>query len=390
MAKGEKGPIAVPFSLPGEVVEFPEGSQSPEVITASPERVPPVCPHFTHCGGCVLQHGSDHLIADWKRQKAIQALRHAGIADAEVRYEPAYGRGRRRVSLHVRRHKGVVLAGFMQARSHSLIDIETCPVLVPELARAFVIARQIGTALAADFKPFDIQFTACIGGLDADMRGLGALTEKARFALADAFPGFGLARLSNHGEALAGGLPPRLQMGPGLVPLPPGGFLQATQEAEEKMTSAAVLALAGARHVVDLFCGVGPFALRLAIQSRVTAADADSDAIEALTRASRQTQGLKPLQAVKRDLFRMPFTVKELAPFDAAVMDPPRAGAEAQTRMIAKSSLKRVFSVGCDAASFARDAAILVDGGWKMGPVTVLDQFRYSAHLELMSLFTRQ
>jgi 23S rRNA (uracil1939-C5)-methyltransferase len=388
LADSPNGLIHMAFTLPGEEVErLPDGSA--RILQPSAERANPICKHFTICGGCAMQHANDGLIARWKSENAAQTLRHAGLENAQINFVPAHGAGRRRVNLHVRREGRQVVAGFMRAKSHALVNIDQCPLLVPELHNAFDIARAIGEALGGPLKSTDLQITSCLGGLDVDIRGHGKLSDKAHMELAQVFGELKLARLSNHGEILLQREAPTLRIGKALVVMPPGGFLQATALADEILATQAIAALAGASSIIDLFCGIGPFALRLSEAAAVTAVDFDAPAIHALTHAVNHAKGLKPVSALRRDLFRLPFTPRELEGFDAAIMDPPRAGAQAQTRMLAQSGLKRIFAVGCDAGSFARDAAILCEAGWQMGPVTVIDQFRYSAHMELTALFTK-
>ena len=159
---------------------------------------------------------------------------------------------------------------------------------------------------------------------------------------------------------------PLLKIGRAQVPLPPGAFLQATAEGEAALARLVLDHAGSAKRVADLFCGIGTFALRLAEQARVTAADSDAGRDQGAERAAANTGGLKPVEAQARDLFRRPFMAAELKGFDAVVFDPPRQGAEAQARELAKSTVPIVVAVSCDAATFARDARILIDGGYKL------------------------
>ena len=143
------------------------------------------------------------------------------------------------------------------------------------------------------------------------------------------------------------------------VTLPPGSFLQATAAGEQTLARLVEDHIGDAKLVADLFCGVGPFALRLAERARIMAFDADAGAIAALKQATNMTSGLKPIEAETRDLFRRPLVAQELKRVDALVFDPPRQGAEAQARELAKSTVATVVAVSCNPATFARDARLL-------------------------------
>ena len=208
------------------------------------------------------------------------------------------------------------------------------------------------------------------------MRGSGPLSPTRIAALARIADEHGLARLTRHGELVTQRAQPMLKVGRAPVPLPPGAFLQATAEGEATLARLVTKHVGKAKRVADLFAGIGTFALRLAERARVTAVDSEAGAIKALERAAAKTAGLKPIEAMARDLFRRPMVAYELKVFDAVVFDPPRQGAEAQARELAKSNVKTVVAVSCDAATFARDVRILIDGGYKLDGVTPVDQFR--------------
>jgi 23S rRNA (uracil1939-C5)-methyltransferase len=395
IAMVEGARLAVPFALPGETVRIArEGERGTllEIVEASPDRVTPPCRHFTRCGGCAVQHWADGATAAWKRERVITALRRARIEAEVLPVRDAHGAGRRRVTLHVRYPKtpgGRIEAGFMQARSHALVDLDSCLLLVPALEPAPAIARAIGHILRGVAKPLDVQVTATDSGLDCDIRGAGPLVDGLRQKLIALARERDLARLTLHGERLIEARVPALTFDGLTAFLPPGSFLQATAEAEAMLAGFAVEALKGAKHVADLFCGLGPFALRLARHVKVSAMDSDKGAIEALSRSIRANPGGKPLVAEARDLFRRPLFAPDLKPFDAVLIDPPRQGAEAQARQLATSKVAKVVSMSCDPESFARDARILLDGGFRLGAVTPVDQFRYAAHCEVMAVFSR-
>jgi 23S rRNA (uracil1939-C5)-methyltransferase len=279
--------------------------------------------------------------------------------------------------------------GFMREGSHELIAIEACPILAPSLAASARIASQVADALARTAKPLDIAVTATEAGLDISVKGHGPFAPSDRARVMSLAERLDLARFANHDETVVERRPPLVMIAGCRVLPPPGAFLQATALGEETLAGLAGLALAGRRRIADLFCGIGPFALRLARKAQVRAYDGDAAAIAALSRAVRETQGLKPIAAEARDLFRRPLLAAELRDCDAAILDPPRQGALAQAHELARSRLERIVYVSCNPSTFARDAAPIVQGGYRLEAVTPVDQFRYSAHVELVGVFGR-
>jgi len=394
IADSVAGPIYVPAALPGETVEtepwpgHPDRRQLLQVIDPSPDRIAPICPHFGTCGGCAVQHWNWDRYRAWKRDLVVNALRQAGVAADVDDLVDAHGEGRRRAVFHAREGAGEVLAvGFAAARQHRVVAIDRCPILAPSLDRALPAAWVIAQALEPIGKPLDIQTTATDGGLDIDVRGSGPLTPREGTALARVAERLQLARLTRHGDLVARRTAPAIMVGRATVELPPGAFLQATAEGEAALARHVIAHLDNVRSVADLFCGVGPFALRIAETAKVTAIDSDTAAIAALTKASA-VPGLKPITAQARDLFRRPMLAQELA-VDAVVFDPPRQGAEAQAQELAKSAVPLIVAVSCNPATFARDARSLLDGGYRLTAVTPIDQFRYSYHVEIVARFAR-
>ncbi len=390
------GPVFVPYALPGETVEVepvpghPDRRHLLRVEQPSPDRIAPLCPHFGVCGGCAAQHWSQARYRAWKRNLVIEALSQAGIDVPVGELIDAHGEGRRRVVLHARRGVHDVLqVGFAALRAHEIVKIDQCPILAPALNGAIAAASNIAEALKDARKPLDIQITATDSGLDVDVRGSGALNTRRTAQLAALAEKHRLARLTRHGELVIQRVPPTIKLGRATVTLPPGAFLQATAEGEAALARLVNAATTKAKAIADLFCGVGPFALRLAERARITAADSDAGAVAALVKAAGTASGLKPIDAQARDLFRRPFTAKELSQFDAVIFDPPRQGAQAQALELAASKVPTVVAVSCNPATFARDARILVDGGYRLTQVTPVDQFRYSAHVELVGVFTQ-
>jgi 23S rRNA (uracil1939-C5)-methyltransferase len=391
LAAGPAGVIAVPGALPGETVSVTQDGETvrlASLVTRSEARREPFCPYYGRCGGCVAQHMSPELQSDWKRGLVQDTLSRAGIEIEVPLPVDAHGEGRRRVTLHLRWQDGAGwIAGFMAARSHDLVPISTCPVLAPELARqAPTVAIAVATATGARNKPLDMAIVQSKAGLDVDIRGLGAPGEGLRQRLFAVAAALDLARLSVHGELIVERRAP-VQPIAGLDVVPaPGAFLQATAEGERLIGAEVARILAGRKKVADLFCGCGPIALALGRQSRVDAFDSEAGAIAALDRTVRHAAGLKPVTAQRRDLFRRPLLADELKPYDGLSLDPPRAGALAQAQEIARTRHDLTLAmVSCDAGSFARDTRILLDAGFRLTSLLVIDQFRHSPHVEIVA-----
>ncbi|RTL82384.1 MAG: class I SAM-dependent RNA methyltransferase [Hyphomicrobiales bacterium] len=384
--------VFAPYALPGEtILAEVEGEQARvvEIVDASPDRIAPICPHYAHCGGCAVQALRPERYDEWKRGLVATALANAGLSLPVAPLVHAHGAGRRRVTFHARMDRGKARVGFMAARSHEIVEIDACPLLAPSLSGALPAARAIAQILATRGKPLDIAITATREGMDVDLRGAGPLDAKEVGALTEAAQAHDLARLTNHGRLVALRRTPHVAVGSASVPLPPGSFLQATQAGEEALAARVLEATRGARKVADLFCGVGAFALRLAEQAKVSAYDSAAGAVEAMRAGARAAPGLKPLEGEVRDLFARPLSARELSPFDAVVFDPPRAGALAQATEIAASDVPLAVAVSCNAQSFARDAALLISGGFEVKGITPVDQFRYAPHVEIVAVFSR-
>ncbi|MGJ5049043.1 class I SAM-dependent RNA methyltransferase [Bradyrhizobium oligotrophicum] len=387
--------LYVPYTLAGETVEtavvpgHPDRRKLLAVETASPERIAPFCAHFGVCGGCAIQHWMPGPYQQWKRNIIVETLRAAKVDCDVADLIDAHGAGRRRATFHARMGTHDVLrVGFSAANSHDIVPIDRCPILDPALDGALEAAWALAEALKPTGKPLDIQATATSNGLDIDIRGSGPLPPPRIAALSRLAEQHRLARLTRHGELVLMRNAPVVTMGTAQVTLPPGSFLQATVQGEETLAQLVMERTAKARHVADLFCGVGPFALRLATRARVTAMDNDAGAIAALQKAAG-TPGLKPIKAEARDLFRRPLMPPELRDIDAVVFDPPRQGAQAQARQLAASKAPVIVAVSCNVTTFARDVRMLIDGGYKLETVVPVDQFRHTPHVELVARLVR-
>jgi len=369
----------VAFAVPGDTL-LDDGTIQP-----GPGHQVPPCRHFPQCGGCQLQHLTDAAYADYCASRIVGALVQHGI-ETEVR--PTYlspPRTRRRATLRALRAGGGVQLGFNEAGTNRIVDLRECHVLDPRLFAMLGPLRGLLSTILPTKRSGDVQLTLADQGVDVSLKGVSVEGYEAAEALNAFAEGQGLARLS-----LDEGFGPENRFEPqpatvslsGVpVALPSGAFLQATAEGEAALVAAVREAVGGAARTADLFAGLGTFAL--AVDGKVTAAEAARDAILALKSAA-------PLIEVQhRDLYRRPLDRIELAAFDAVILDPPRSGAQDQVREIAASPVPRVAYVSCNPATFARDAEILVGGGYRLEWVRPVGQFRWSTHVELASAFTR-
>jgi 23S rRNA (uracil1939-C5)-methyltransferase len=384
--------IYVPFTVPGDtVVVEGEGERARivEIVAAGPTRIAPACKHFTVCGGCALQHVEASAYREWKRDQVVQALAQRGITDVEVApLVPVAPHTRRRAVLAARLTRSGIVLGFQERFSHFIVDVEDCPILHPKLLGLIAPLRAALEHELSTRGQGEIGLTLTDTGIDMTL-GLPhvELDQKRRARLSALAATLGLARLTVNAELIAQVHPPSLRWaGVSVVP-PSDAFVQAVAEAESAMQALVADILKGVKRVADLFSGCGAFTFPLAKHTAVAAFDSDADAIAALAAAARSAQGLKPVTAERRDLFRRPLLSAELNKFDAVVIDPPRAGAKAQTEQLAVSKVRTIAAVSCNPATFARDARTLIDGGYALKRVTPIDQFLWSPHIELVAHF---
>jgi 23S rRNA (uracil1939-C5)-methyltransferase len=352
-----------------------------------------LCRHFGLCGGCATQDQPLAQSHEAKRRHVQEALTHQGIVCDVPPVIDAHGAGRRRATFNLRRGDGAPVVGFSQRAAHAIVNLEECRVLEPRLWAKVEAIRSIGALFLRKAQSIRALATLTLGGVDLDIAGYPggakALNADMRAQIAQRAADLDFARVSMGGEPIAALRPPQLRIGNALVAIPPGAFLQPTALGEQILGEFAVSAVDGAKSVADLFSGCGPFALRIAERSAVHAVEYAAPMLEALAQAARHASGLKPVTIARRDLHINPLGPKELDAHQAVVLDPPRAGAREQARALAQSRVKTVAFIACDAESFARDAAILIAGGYRLEQVQALDQFRWSHHIEVMATFRR-
>ncbi len=390
-----QGSIFAPRTLPGEVVSgVVEGDRLTEIRieTPSSDRVKPVCRHYQGCGGCQLQHASEPFVAGWKQEVVRRALMAQRIETVFRPILTSPAQSRRRATFAARRTKKGALAGFHGRASDSIVEIPDCQLLLPELLAALPVAEALAMVGGSRKAVLAVTATLSEAGLDIAASGGKPLDGPLQVALAQLTEHHGLARLAWDGEVIAMRAGPVQRFGAAAVVPPAGAFLQATQQGEAALLAALREIVGPARRIVDLFAGCGTFSLPLAERAEVHAVEGDKAMIAALDAGWRKARGLKAVSSEARDLFRRPLLLDELAPFtapfDAAVLDPPRAGAEAQVEQLALARVPVIAYVSCNPVTFARDAARLIAAGYSLNWVQVVDQFRWSAHVELAASFT--
>jgi 23S rRNA (uracil1939-C5)-methyltransferase len=404
IARRDGRPVYVPFTAPGDRVRVRLGAASGEACTAAlvellapGARIAPACRHFGACGGCALQHLDAAAYAEAKETQIVAALRRRGLeaaAIAPLLRLPPGTRRRARFALEHPRTAAAPLVGFHARASHRIVDLQECVVLHPALVALVGALRRLvprlwprgGTGAA----------TATLGDSGVDLLldlaappALGALEDLAGFAEAQ-----DLARLAWRAPGIEEPVPAAIRRPPRVVfsgvpvDLPPDAFLQASEAAEAALAAEVLAGIGAARRVADLFAGFGTLSFALATRAAVHAVEGSREAAAALAAAASRA-GLQRLTVERRDLEAQPLAAAELAPYDAVVFDPPRAGAQAQSAVLARSAVPRLVAVSCNPASFARDARLLVDGGYRLMRVQPIDQFLWSPHVELVAWFER-
>jgi 23S rRNA (uracil1939-C5)-methyltransferase len=378
----------VALTAPGDDVA-PDGT-----IIPGPHHAAPACRHFPQCGGCQLQQLDEESWRDFVTARVANAAEGQGLTpDVLEPAELSPPASRRRVTLHAEARGRSVRIGFREARSHNIVDMAECAVMAPELFAMVAPLRRLIAGFGRKRLAIDIQMTLCDQGVDCNIGGYtpeGLAETEAMIGFAQ---GNGLARLTlNDGygpETHWEPEPVTVTLSGVPVGLPPGSFLQPTREGEAALVAAASEWLAGAKNAADLFAGLGTFAFALSAGgAKVLAAEAARDAHLSCKAAAALSQ--RQVFAMHRDLFRNPLQADELARFDAVLLDPPRAGAKEQAARLAESAVGRICYISCNPSSWAKDAAALVAGGYRLAKLRPVGQFRWSTHVELASLFVRE
>ncbi|MCF2906056.1 RsmD family RNA methyltransferase [Octadecabacter sp. CECT 8868] len=375
--------------LPGEEVEV-QVDGSARIVTPVVERVKPPCRHFKSCGGCSLQHASDAFVGSWKTSVVERAMTARDLPFPFRTLHTSPPNSRRRARLSGRRTKKSAMVGFHAKASDALIDVPDCQLLTQAIMDGFPALEALTVIAASRKSEVNLTVTDTLGGLDVLVETERDLTGQLRIELAGLAETHNLARLAWNEDVVVTRKAPEQAFGNARVAPPSGAFLQATPEGEAALVAAVLEASEGAKRVVDLFSGAGTFSLPLAGQASVHAVESSDEMLETLDRGWRHASGLRTITTEARDLFRRPLEPDELNKFDLAVLDPPRAGADAQIATLCQSNLKRIVMVSCNPVTFARDAGALIAAGFDLNWIDVVDQFRWSPHIEVVGDFTRK
>ena len=386
------GPIFVARTLPGEVIEgeiIGDRIVDPRIVTPSTSRVSPLCRHYKSCGGCSLQHASDDFVLDWQKDVVARALNAVGLDAPLRRMHTSPPSSRRRATFGGRRTKKGAIIGFHAPGSDTLVATPDCQIVRRELLAVFPVLEDITKIGGSRKSTLKLSVTETETGLDISVQGGKPLDIDLRQSLVHLANDDVIARISWDEEVIAQKVAPILTFGSAPVPIPPGAFLQATEQGSAALLDSVTEAVDGANKVLDLFAGCGTFSLPIAKTAAVHAVENDDALLSALDAGWRHAGGVQLVTTEKRDLFRRPMTPDELERFDAIIVDPPRAGAEAQTIEIAAANVQRIAAVSCNPVTFARDAAILSKSGYTIDWIDIVDQFRWSTHIELAASFSR-
>jgi 23S rRNA (uracil1939-C5)-methyltransferase len=391
-------PYYVPYSAPGDrllanpVEERGNGflANITEILSSGPERTKPLCRHFGTCGGCLTQHLKPGLTAGWKRQRIVDCLAAEGLTDVKVSATvTSPPQSRRRVELIAAKRKKGVMIGYHLRRSHQIFDVGECPLIDPSLLALVKPLRMALPNILPRNTEARLTITATDNGPDLLITAGIEINLMIREQLATFANENGLSRISwtdkpgQQPEVIAAVRPAEVMMGDMPVIISAGGFLQATETGEYALVERALEILSGAGKVIDLFAGCGSFSFPLARQSSVHAVEGDEELASALQQAANRN--ILSITSEVRDLFRRPLLPGELDGYDGAVIDPPRAGARTQSEELAQSDIQTIAAVSCNPVTFARDMAILIEGGYQLQSVLPIDQFLWSPHVEMIA-----
>ncbi len=421
---GSRGPVFVEGGLPGDRLKaeiakqpFNRGRRPAretvtrarivELVSKSPVRQAPPCPHFEKCGGCTLQHAKEDFYKSWKVEMVKSAF-HQHRVHPQTWLDTVFleGANRRRITLTAVSDGRSVTLGYFRRRSQEVTPIEACLVadprvweirnrLLPHLLKMLIPDQPVDIFIQAVGRQTDLLFTGPVGHGETGepdsyfkerLKSVveGSTLRRVCWRMDEESP---MLLLVNRGPFAA-------QFGELKVFLPPGAFMQPTEAGENELVKAVLAALpapreSGKLRLADLFAGCGTFAGSMLAHGSVDAYETAPPAVKALARSGTANRTTHELRAFKRDLFRNPLKRDELSRYDAIVMDPPRAGCEELAHNVSLSKVGTVIAVSCNPATFARDARTLLDGNYRLESLQIIDQFQWSHHVEVVGVFRK-
>ena len=386
------GPIFVARALPGEIVSGDLNGNRLEnvrIVKSSDKRIASVCSAFKRCGGCAMHHAHPNFVSSWKQEVTIQALATKGITAKAQAIHTSPENSRRRAKLSGKRTKSGSIVGFFGKASNVIQPIESCKVLAPEIL-AIIPALELFTARFGSRKgQLGFWVLSSNTGVDISIEGIERFSGLDLEWMAEWAKINNVARLSLDDEIICQHQEPSVVFGKVRIVPPPRGFAQATLHGEQALQNAVSCALKEADLIIDLFSGAGTLSLPIAEFANIHSVESDRVLLDAVEHGVRRTQAIKKVSTEVRDLFRNPIPHLDLAQFKAAIIDPPRAGAEKQVAQLAQSKVQDIAMVSCDPVTFARDASILCAGGYFINWLEVVDQFRWSSHIEIVAHFRK-
>lgn len=398
----QENAVHLPFCLPGETVAFEKVQYKKntfhyfkEVTKASSERQKSICKHFTVCGGCVLQHAEPGFYQEFKTSIVRNALQTQNLDPYVIQPIQIVPMGqRRRANLEAIKKGEKLFMGFHRLNSHQIVDMHECPVLTEPLQKALPYLRQAMNDILQPFQKAKLFILEIDGKVDIglEIQGCNELDDLQKEILTRVAKDANFTRLQFRYRKNFYILHQTSEIDADFIGLrvavDPWCFLQASSIAEQWMQQ-IVANILQANHkqqkMLDLFSGRGTFTGVMANFGSVDAFEGDSKAISALQNASENL----PINACVQDLFSNPLLSEKLNSYDVVVIDPPRAGAQAQSEQLAKSFVPTIIYISCGPETFARDARILENGGYKLEKLFPVDQFLWSSHLEVVGIFKR-
>ncbi|MCW9045001.1 MAG: 23S rRNA (uracil(1939)-C(5))-methyltransferase RlmD [Alphaproteobacteria bacterium] len=404
VAKSNDKTYFVPFSVPGDrLLIKPEtkrgegfASSIVEIKEAGPHRFEAPCPHYSTCGGCSLQHLEPSFYGDWKRQLVVDAFSRRGLHPEILPVKSAAIGQRRRVSFEVIRAGGRLVFGFNARQSHQVVPIDHCLLLVPEINQLIPALEKLIPHLTDAGERGDVVINFVNGLLDIVFALPGDLSLDRLEKLSAFADKHDIGRISwnrhkgGTPESVVQRKPIKALFGDVPVEIPAGSFLQPSEDGEGLLVNEVHKGIGDCSKIADLFSGCGTFSFPMAKTALIHAFEASQVMISAMEQAAGRAGLGGNITGNVRDLERQPLSVKELKEYDGVVFDPPRAGAQEQAQVLSESTISTVVGVSCNPNTFARDARLLVDGGFEIKRVIPVDQFPYSPHMEAVAIFCRK